>query len=192
MDSINMIYYGMRPNSTAVTKTYHIDKVTESNYGVIVGGSIGAVTVILIGVTVILCKVRNKYGVKTQQHVNQGYALVNQGREKTNKTNNSYAQVQKVKRTKDTYAESTNGEYDHLHNIDGRKLNTSENTYDSNTGVRNRNDPTYDTATSSTRVDMDNTYDHSFLNMKTTSEYDVSDPSMQIDRTNYDAYDQAC
>lgn len=127
--------------------------------------------------------------VQTQQHVNQGYGLVYQTKEKTNTTNDSYAHVQKVKRTEDTYAESTNGEYDHLHNIDGRKPNTSENTYDSNAGVRNRHDPTYDTAISSTRADTDNTYDHSFSNIKDFSEYDVSDLSMQTDRTTYDAFD---
>ncbi|XP_071141565.1 uncharacterized protein [Mytilus edulis] len=186
--------------------------------GVIVGGSVGAVFVLLIGVIVTLCKMRRvgvfkndtsekttnviftktandedtSIEVKTQQHVNQGYGLVDQAKEKTNKTNDSYAQVQKVKRTEDTYAESTNGEYDHLHNIDGRKLNSVENAYDSNAGVRNRSDPTYDTAISSTRVDMDNTYDHSFTNLKTYSEYDVSDSRTQIGGTNYDAYDQAC
>lgn len=130
--------------------------------------------------------------VQTQQHVNQGYGLVFQTKDDNNKRNDPFAQVQKVKRTEDTYAESTNGEYDHLHNIDGRKLNSVENAYDSNAGVRNRSDPTYDTATSSTRVDMDNTYDHSFTNLKTYSEYDVSDLRTQIGGTNYDAYDQAC
>lgn len=118
--------------------------------------------------------------------------MVYQAKEKNNERNDSYAQVQKVKSTEATYTESANGEYDHLHNIVGRKLNASENTYDSNAGVRNRNDPTYDTAISSTKVNMDNTYDHSFTNMKTYSEYDVSDSGLQIDRTNYDVYKQAC
>ncbi|CAC5412559.1 unnamed protein product [Mytilus coruscus] len=201
-------------DSTTVKNTYQTNEATESNYGVIVGGSVGAVIVLLIVVTVILCKLRRvgffknntstettnvvftqsvndeetSVEVKTQQHVNQGYGLVNQAKEKDN---NFYAQVQKVKHMEDTYTESSNGEYDHLHSIAGRKPYASENTYDSNAGVRNRYDPTYDSATSSTRVDMDNTYDHSTTNMKTYSEYDVSDTSMQIARTNYDPYDQA-
>lgn len=118
--------------------------------------------------------------------------MVYQIKENTNKRNDSYAQVHKVESTEDTYIENTNEEYDHLHNIGGRKLNASENTYSSSAGVRNRSDPTYDTATSSTRVDRNNTYDHSFTNMKTYSEYNVSDSCTQIGGTNYDAYDQTC
>lgn len=135
---------------------------------------------------------KTNLGIQTQQQFNQSYGLVNQFTEKNNKTHNSYSQVQKFKSTEDMYAESTNGEYDHLHNIDGRKPNAIENAYDSNAGVRNHIDPTYDTAKSSTRVDTDNTYDHSFTNTKTHAEYDVSDPSMLIDRTNNDIYDQTC
>lgn len=129
--------------------------------------------------------------VKTPHHVNQGYGLVYKTKENNNKRNDSYAQVHKVKRLQDTYAVSTNEEYDHL-NIGERKLNSDENAYDSNAGIRNHNDPTYDTATSDTREVVDNTYDHSLTNPKIYSEYDVSDSRMQIVETNYDAYDQAC
>ncbi|XP_052086099.1 uncharacterized protein LOC127723493 [Mytilus californianus] len=216
--SIKLEWFVCKNDSSTVENTYHMDVATDANYGVIVGGSVGAVIVLLIGVTVILCKVRRiglfkssasakttnvvftksvdgeetNNEAQTQQHLNQGYGLVFQASEKSNKTNNSYAQVQKVKRIEDTYTESSNEEYDHLHNIGGRIPKAGENTYDSNAGFQNCNDPTYATASSSTRVDMDNTYDHSFTNMKTSSEYDVSDSCIQIDRTNFDVYDQAC
>ncbi|CAC5420808.1 unnamed protein product [Mytilus coruscus] len=209
-------YFGHTLLARAWTNVFREEKEVERPLGFIVVGSVGAVIVLLIGVTVILCKVRRiglfksnasakttnvvfsvngeetSLEVQTQQHVNKGIGLVYQAKEKSNKTNNSYAQVQKVKRMEDSYTENKNGEYDHLHNIGGRKPKAGENTYDSNVGVRNRNDPTYDTATSSSGLDMDNTYDHSFSNMKSYSEYDVSDSCMEIDRTNYDVYDQAC
>lgn len=130
--------------------------------------------------------------VQTQQHDNQGYGMVYQVKENGIKTNSAYAQVQKVKRVEDTYIEISNGEYDHLHTIEGRRPKAGENTYDSNERVRNLNDPTYDTATSSTGEGMDTTYDHSFPNMKTYSEYDVSGSGLHIDRTDHDVYDQAC
>ncbi|CAG2239197.1 unnamed protein product [Mytilus edulis] len=204
-------WFVCKNDSTTDDNTYHTHVATNPNYGAIVGGSVGVVIVLLIGVTVTLCKLRrvgifkNNNPMKStnvsftkslrgeatsQQHVNLCYGLVYQGKEINIKTNNAYAQVQKVKRVEDTYIESSNGEYDHLHKISRRIPTAGEHTYDSNAGVRNRNDPTYDTATVSTEEDMDNTYDHSFSNMKTYSEYDVSDPSMQIDRKNYDAYDQ--
>ncbi|VDH93679.1 Hypothetical predicted protein, partial [Mytilus galloprovincialis] len=211
--STKLEWFVCKNDSITVKSTYHTDEATHSNYGAIVGGSVGVVIILLLGVTVTLCKLR-RVGIfknmdsttstnvsfakslsgeaTSQQHVNQSYGLVYQGKEKNIKTNNAYAQVQKVKRVEDTYIESSNREYDHLHNIGGRKPNAGENTYDNSAGFRNLNDPTYDTATSSSRVNMDNTYDHSCTNMKTHSEYDVSDSSMQIDRTNYDAYDQAC
>ncbi|XP_076083545.1 uncharacterized protein LOC143054424 [Mytilus galloprovincialis] len=185
------------------------NKETASSHGAVIGGSIGAVIVLLIVVSVVMCKIRRiglfkssksantttvvfTLGLQTQQQFNESNGLVYQTKEKKNERNDAYAQVQSVKHMDDIYTESLNGEYDHLHNIGGRKLNGSENTYNSNAGVRNQNDPTYDTATSSTGVDMDTTYDHSFSKMKDYSEYDVSDSSIQIARTNYDAYDQAC
>ncbi|XP_076082512.1 uncharacterized protein LOC143053604 [Mytilus galloprovincialis] len=202
---------------TSVKSNYRIDAEKHSNYGAIVGGFIVVVLVLMTGVTVFLCKIRRvgvfknidsttstnvaftkssgkntSLEVHTQQHDNQGYGLAYQGTENGIKTNNAYAQVQKVKRVEDTYIASSNGEYDHLHTIDGRRPKAGENTYDSNERVRNLNDPTYDTATSSTGVDMDTTYDHSFPNMKTYSEYDVSGSGLHIDRTDHDVYDQAC
>ncbi|CAC5412687.1 unnamed protein product [Mytilus coruscus] len=218
--STKLEWFVCKNDSTTVENTYPTDVATDSKYGAIIGGSVGVIFVLLIGVTVILCKIRQiglfkhdtsakttnvvftksvngeetNFEVQTQLHVNQGYGLVYQTKEKNSKTNDSYTQVQKVKSMEDTYTERANGEYDHLHNFGGRKPKAGENTYDSNAGVRNPNDPTYDTATSFTGpgVDMYNTYDHSFTNMKTYSDYDVSDSRMQIDRTNYDVHDQAC
>ncbi|CAC5422664.1 unnamed protein product [Mytilus coruscus] len=216
--SVTLEWFVCKNDSTSVRNKNNEDEETASNQGALIGGSVGAVIVLLIAVSVIVCKIRriglfksnNSANTKTviftksvyddktnlrfqtQQQVNKKYGLVNQVTEKINKTNDSYTQVQKVKRMEDTYTECTNEEYDHLHNIGGRKPKVCEKTYDSNAGVRNHNDPTYDTATSSTGVDMDNTYDHSFSNMKAYSEYDVSDSRMQIDRTNYDVSEQGC
>ncbi|XP_071143997.1 uncharacterized protein [Mytilus edulis] len=216
--SAKLEWFVCKNDSTTNRNKNHADLEKASHYGVLAGGSVSAAIVLLVIISVIVCKVRRigifkrnnsantttvvftksvnddktKLRQQTQQQFNQSYGLVNQITEKNNKTNDSYAQVQKVEHLENTYAESSNGEYDHLHNIGRRLPKASENSYDSNAGVRNRNDPTYDTVKSSTRVETDNTYDHSFTNTKTYSDYDVSDPSMLIDRTNQDVYDHTC
>ncbi|XP_052059270.1 uncharacterized protein LOC127699932 [Mytilus californianus] len=56
--SIKLEWFVCKNDTSTVENTYHMEVATDANYGAIVGGSVGAVIVLLIGVTVILCKVR--------------------------------------------------------------------------------------------------------------------------------------
>ncbi|XP_076084329.1 uncharacterized protein LOC143055070 [Mytilus galloprovincialis] len=103
---------------------------------------------------------------------------------KTKKTENIktlYSEVNKIRtlssdirKTDDNYIELPEGEYDRLNNFDIRLLEKDSNMYDSNVGIRNVQDPMYDTTLHASRLESEDVYDHSFPNVNTDSNYDCS------------------
>lgn len=80
-------------------------------------------------------------------------------------TNNTYAVVNKIKKTDSEVQnsdETSYGEYDRLNCVSKRGIDSNENLYDSNTGTRNENDPTYDSSNRGGRqIQLDkDVYDH--------------------------------
>lgn len=79
-----------------------------------------------------------------------------------------YAVVNKIKTsgiTDETYTDAGYGEYDHLHDIQNRRIIHQENLYHSHGAPRNEKDLTYDSSDfgKGKTYDGNGVYDHSFL-----------------------------
>ncbi|CAC5412680.1 unnamed protein product [Mytilus coruscus] len=117
---------------------------------------------------------------------------------KTENMNVLYSEVNKtrklspgIRETDDNYSKFTEGEYDRLNNFDRRILEKDSNMYDSNVGIRNYQDPMYDTTLHASRFESEDVYDHSFTNVNTDSNYDCSSSVAQTHMKENDVYDKS-
>ncbi|CAC5400087.1 unnamed protein product [Mytilus coruscus] len=110
----------------------------------------------------------------------------------------TYAVVNKIKKdglqtTEDTNTESSYSEYDRLNGVSKRRTDSKENLYDSHVGIRNENDPTYDSSNHGGRkLQFDNdVYDHTDTVSTDLSDYGYSSTLKSENRYALDVYDKA-
>ncbi|CAC5422665.1 unnamed protein product [Mytilus coruscus] len=200
--------------STITVETEEELKVHYNAFtGAVAGGTVTAITVLLIVTSLVVCKLRGigpfndkcnftrkpyndetktDIEVNTKQQINHTYGIVNDeirihtvDTNKPGNTNMCYAQVNRNRNVEDTYIESVDGEYDHFNLTDRRREETIQNTYDSNIGIRSCEDQTYDTTSRSRKLNSENVYDHSFSNMISESDYNQS-VSVMTETSMYD------
>ncbi|CAC5422649.1 unnamed protein product [Mytilus coruscus] len=139
--------------------------------GAVIGGLLGACSVITLLGVLIVCKLRSigifkesskhhKQETSQIQFSKTTYQDSNNTTDKRSTTTTSnetyglaenstavYAVVNKIKKPEnrnETYTDAGNGEYDHLHDIQNRKICSQENLYHSHGAPRNKDDQTYD------------------------------------------------
>lgn len=96
-----------------------------------------------------------------------------------------------IQETDDNYSEFSEGEYDRLNIFNRRIIDKDSNMYDSNVGIRNFKDPTYDTTLHASRFEGEDVYDHSFPNVNTDSNYDCSSSLAHTNMKENDVYDKS-
>ncbi|XP_052059260.1 uncharacterized protein LOC127699910 [Mytilus californianus] len=141
--------------------------------GAVIGGLLGACSVVALLAVLIVCKVRsigvfketskqNKQETSKMQFSKIAYQDSNNTTDKTSTTSTSnethglaenstavYAVVNKIKtpgNINDTYTDAGYGEYDHLHDIQNRRISPQEHLYHSHGAPRNEDDQTYDSS----------------------------------------------
>ncbi|VDI68640.1 Hypothetical predicted protein [Mytilus galloprovincialis] len=163
----------------------------STSVGVVIGGILGACCILFITAVLVVCKIRSK-GIFKQTtkcvkedttQTNFSNTIYQDPNEKTDRTsamslsNQTYGlngantpvyavvnKLQKLENTDVTYTDEGCGEYDHLHDIQNRKMCQQENLYDSHGAPRNEEDQTYDSSYFGKRISNDGNevYDHSF------------------------------
>lgn len=112
----------------------------------------------------------------------------------------TYAVVDKLKKsdkkfTKNdaTYSDLPDGQYDQLNNIQTRKIILEGNLYDSHEGMRDQNDPTYDSSklnSHGSSHEVTDVYDHSFLGTQNDGEYAYSSTYRLASTNDTEIYDK--
>ncbi|CAC5423546.1 unnamed protein product [Mytilus coruscus] len=154
--------------------TFQKSSGTSPSPGAVIGGLLGACSVIVLLAVLIVCKVRS-IGVfkESSKHDKQETSqmefskspyqdsnITTDKRSTTTTTSNEtyglsenstpvYAVVNKIKTPRninETYTDAGYGEYDHLHNIQNRRISLQENLYHSHGAPRNEEDQTYDSS----------------------------------------------
>lgn len=112
-------------------------------------------------------------------------------------SSNTYAMVNKIKKnglqtTENTYTETSYGEYDRLNGVSKRRTDSKGNLYDSHAGIRNENDPDYDSSNHGGRtLQFDNDgYDHTDTLSTDGSDYGYSSTLKSKTRNENDVYDK--
>ncbi|XP_076083819.1 uncharacterized protein LOC143054680 isoform X2 [Mytilus galloprovincialis] len=187
--------------------------------GPVIGGITGAITLLAVLFVMIFCKLRScgffKSGNTDKQEVQfstEFYDHSQNSEVKTSETpisnelygfapitsNNTYAVVNKTKgnglqTTEDTYSETSYGEYDRLNGVSKRRTDSKTNLYDSHAGIRNENDPTYDSSNHGGRqLQLDNdVYDHTDTLSTDGSDYGYSSTIKSKTRNENDVYNKA-
>ncbi|CAC5422683.1 unnamed protein product [Mytilus coruscus] len=194
-----------------VTMTMTKDSSASFHTGPVIGGIAGAITIL----AVLSCgffKTTNtdKRGVQFTTAVNehsQNPAVRTSGTASSNESYgiasinsiNTYAVVNKIKKMEsklqesdETYTETLDGEYDRLNAVSKRRTDSKKNLYDSHAGIRNENDPTYDSSNIGGRnLQFDNdVYDHTDTVSTEGSDYGYSLILKSETRNEKDVYDK--
>ncbi|XP_063405601.1 uncharacterized protein LOC134689562 [Mytilus trossulus] len=195
------------------------DSSGSFNIDPVIGGIVAAVILITVLLVVISCKISSCGFFKTtsmdKQEVSFSTAVSEHSQNSEvrtseittsnesyglspNNSTNVYAVVNKIKKneiqtTEDTYIETSFGEYDRLNGVSKRRTDAKENLYNSHAGIRNENDPTYDSSNHGGRtLQFDNdVYDHTDTLLTDGSDYGYSSTLKSEARNENDIYDKA-
>ncbi|VDH90158.1 Hypothetical predicted protein [Mytilus galloprovincialis] len=194
-----------------------MDKDSSGSFdiGPVIGGITGAIILLAVLFVMIFCKIRScgffKSGNTDKQFSTEFYDHSQNSGVKTSATpisnesyglapvtsNNTYAVVNKIKKnglqtTEDIYTETSYGEYDRLNGVSKRRTDSKTNVYDSHAGIRNENDPTYDSSNHGGRkLQLDNdVYDHTDTVSTDVSDYGYSSTLKSEIGNENDIYDK--
>ncbi|XP_052086097.1 uncharacterized protein LOC127723491 [Mytilus californianus] len=200
------------------TRKMKKDSSASFDIGPVIGGIAAAVLLIFVSLGVIICKKRSCGFFKTtsmdKQEVPFSTVVYEHSQNQEVRTSvtptsnesyglasinsvHTYAVVNKIRKTDsklqiadETYTKTSCGEYDRLNGVSKQRTDSKENLYDSHAGIRNENDPTYDSSNHGGRkLQFDNdVYDHTDTVSTDVSDYGYSSTLKSETRNENDVY----